>query len=155
VAASREPVRENGVPASESGLASGLLNTTQQVGGSLGLAILSSVSTSRFTSALDSGSPLPVALTHGFKGAFVVAAVLCSIGLVVALVFLPPRRRRVADEHVERSHFRSRAAPAHRTVATSRASQQSAENWEARRRTDRRSCSPSGCQKHERGSSIP
>jgi predicted MFS family arabinose efflux permease len=82
-------------------LASGLLNTTQQVGGSLGLAILSSVSTSRFTSALDSGSPLPVALTHGFKGAFVVAAVLCSIGLVVALVFLPPRRRRAADEHVE------------------------------------------------------
>jgi EmrB/QacA subfamily drug resistance transporter len=91
----------NGVAAAESGLASGLLNTTQQVGGSLGLAILSSVSTSRFTSALDSGSPLPVALTHGFKGAFVVAAVLCSIGLVVALVFLPPRRRRAADEHVE------------------------------------------------------
>jgi len=59
------------------------------------------VSTSRFTSALDSGSPLPVALTYGFKGAFVVAAVLYSIGLVVALVFLPPRRRRAADEHVE------------------------------------------------------
>jgi EmrB/QacA subfamily drug resistance transporter len=91
----------NGVAGGDSGLASGLLNTTQQVGGSLGLAILSSVSTSRFTSALDSGSPLPVALTHGFKGAFVVAAVLCSIGLVVALVFLPPRRRRAADEHVE------------------------------------------------------
>src|SRR5262245_45892894 len=73
----------NGVAAAESGLASGLLNTTQQVGASLGLAILSSVSTSRITSALDSGSPLPVALTHGFKGAFVVAAVLCSIGVVV------------------------------------------------------------------------
>ena len=91
----------NGVAVAESGLASGLLNTTQQVGGSLGLAILSSVSTSRFTSALDSGSPLPLALTHGFKGAFVVAAVLCAIGLVVALVFLPPRRRRAEDEHVE------------------------------------------------------
>ena len=62
----------NGVAAAESGLASGLLNTTQQVGGSLGLAILSSVSTSRVTSALDAGSPLPAALTHGFKGAFVV-----------------------------------------------------------------------------------
>jgi EmrB/QacA subfamily drug resistance transporter len=91
----------NGVAATESGLASGLLNSTQQVGGSLGLAILSSVSTSRLTSALDSGSPLPLALTHGFKGAFVVAAVLCGIGLVVALVLLPPRRRRVADEEVE------------------------------------------------------
>jgi EmrB/QacA subfamily drug resistance transporter len=91
----------NGVSAAESGLASGLLNTTQQVGGSLGLAILSSVSTSRITSALDSGSPLPVALTHGFKGGFVVAAVLCAIGLVVALLFLPGRRRRVEDEHAE------------------------------------------------------
>jgi EmrB/QacA subfamily drug resistance transporter len=91
----------NGVAAAESGLASGLLNTTQQVGGSLGLAILSSVSTSRVTSALDSGSPLPVALTHGFKGAFVVAAVICSMALVVALLLLPPRPRRVADEQVE------------------------------------------------------
>src|SRR3954451_15027485 len=91
----------NGVAASESGLASGLLNTTQQVGGSLGLAILSSVSTSRFTSALDSGSPVPLALTHGFKGAFVVAAVLCAIGLVVALLLLPPGLRRAAAEHAE------------------------------------------------------
>jgi EmrB/QacA subfamily drug resistance transporter len=91
----------NGVSPAESGLASGLLNTTQQVGGSLGLAILSSVSTSRLTSALDSGSPLPEALTHGFKGAFVVAGVLCAISLVVALLFLPGRRRRAADEHVE------------------------------------------------------
>jgi EmrB/QacA subfamily drug resistance transporter len=101
----------SGVPAGESGLASGLLNTTQQVGGSLGLAILSSVSTSRFTSALHSGSPLPVALTHGFKGGFVVAAVLCSIGVVVALVFLPPRRRKVADEHVETVALSSARCP--------------------------------------------
>ena len=42
----------NGVASGDSGLASGLLNTTQQVGGSLGLAILSTVSTSRTTSAL-------------------------------------------------------------------------------------------------------
>ena len=70
----------NGVPASDSGLASGLLNMTQQVGGSLGLAILSSVSTSRVTSALDGGSALPAALTHGFKGAFIVGAVLCALG---------------------------------------------------------------------------
>ncbi len=91
----------NGVAATESGLASGLLNTTQQVGGSLGLAILSSVSTSRVTSALDSGSPVSLALTHGFKGAFIVAALLCALGFVTALVLLPRRRRRVADEGVE------------------------------------------------------
>jgi hypothetical protein len=91
----------NGVASGDSGLASGLLNTTQQVGGSLGLAILSSVSTSRVTSALDGGSALPVALTHGFKGAFIVAGVLCAIGAVLAVVLLPGRRREAEDEGVE------------------------------------------------------
>jgi EmrB/QacA subfamily drug resistance transporter len=88
----------NGVSSGDSGLASGLLNTTQQVGGSLGLAILSSVSTSRTTSALDGGSALPLALTHGFKGAFMVAAVLCAIGVVLALALLPSRPRKAEDE---------------------------------------------------------
>jgi EmrB/QacA subfamily drug resistance transporter len=91
----------NGVASGDSGLASGLLNTTQQVGGSLGLAILSSVSTSRVTSALQGGSALPVALTHGFKGAFIVAGFLCAIGAVLAVVLLPGRRREAEDEHVE------------------------------------------------------
>jgi EmrB/QacA subfamily drug resistance transporter len=90
-----------GVAAGDSGLASGLLNTTQQVGGSLGLAILASVSTSRTTSALHGGSSLQVALTHGFKGAFVVAAGLCALGVVVALALLPRRRREPRDRHVE------------------------------------------------------
>src|SRR4051794_21937170 len=48
----------NGVAPGDSGLASGLLNTTQQVGGSLGLAILTTVSTTRTTNALDVGSPV-------------------------------------------------------------------------------------------------
>jgi EmrB/QacA subfamily drug resistance transporter len=90
----------SGVDAGDSGLASGLLNTTQQVGGSLGLAILSSVSTSRVTNALRGGSSLPLALTHGFKGAFVVAAALCAVGVVVALVLLPGRQREPRDRHV-------------------------------------------------------
>jgi EmrB/QacA subfamily drug resistance transporter len=91
----------NGVASGDSGLASGLLNTTQQVGGSLGLAILSSVSTSRVSSALDGGSALPTALTHGFKGAFIVAGILCAVGAVLALVLIPGRRREAEDEHVE------------------------------------------------------
>jgi len=91
----------SGVASEDSGLASGLLNTTQQVGGSLGLAILSSVSTSRTTGALENGSALPVALTHGFKGAFVVAAVLCAVGVVLAIVLLPGRRREPEDEEAE------------------------------------------------------
>src|SRR3954447_14955757 len=91
----------NGVASGDSGLASGLLNTTQQVGGSLGLAILSSVSTSRVTSALHGGSALPTALTHGFKGAFIVAGILCAIGAVLAVVLLPGRRREAEDEQAE------------------------------------------------------
>ena len=91
----------NGVAVGDSGLASGLLNTTQQVGGSLGLAILSSVSNTRLTSALHGGSSLPAALTHGFKGAFVLAAVLCAVGAVVAVALLPGRRREPGDAHVE------------------------------------------------------
>ncbi|MCW2982742.1 MAG: transporter [Conexibacter sp.] len=91
----------NGVAPGDSGLASGLLNTTQQVGGSLGLAILSTVSTTRVTNALHAGSPLAVALTHGFKGAFIVAASLCAVGAVLALALLPSRPRRPEDEQTE------------------------------------------------------
>jgi predicted MFS family arabinose efflux permease len=40
-------------------------------------------------------------LTHGFKGAFVVAAVLCAVGVLVALVLLPRRQRRAGDERIE------------------------------------------------------
>jgi predicted MFS family arabinose efflux permease len=90
-----------GVAEGDSGLASGLVNTTQQVGGSLGLAILSSVSTSRISNALGSGSSLADALTHGFKGAFTVGAVLCAAGVVLAITLLPGRSRRAEDEHVE------------------------------------------------------
>jgi EmrB/QacA subfamily drug resistance transporter len=91
----------SGVAPEDSGLASGLLNTTQQVGGSLGLAILSSIATSRTTSALHTGLALPAALTHGFKGAFIVGAALCATGAVFTTVLLPGRRREPADEHVE------------------------------------------------------
>ena len=92
----------NGVAPGDSGLASGLLNTTQQVGGSLGLAILSAgLDQPRITSALHGGSSLPAALTHGFKGAFTVAAVLCAAGAVLALALLPGRPREAEDEHVE------------------------------------------------------
>jgi EmrB/QacA subfamily drug resistance transporter len=90
----------SGVEPGDSGLASGLLNSTQQVGGSLGLAILSSVSTTRVTSAVHAGSPLPLALTHGFKGAFIVAAVLCAAGVAVALALLPRRPREAEDRHI-------------------------------------------------------
>jgi EmrB/QacA subfamily drug resistance transporter len=91
----------SGVAPQDSGLASGLLNTTQQVGGSLGLAILTSVATSRTTSALHTGVALPAALTHGFKGSFILGAILCAMGAVFTTALLPGRRREPADEHVQ------------------------------------------------------
>jgi EmrB/QacA subfamily drug resistance transporter len=91
----------SGVAPADSGLASGLLNTTQQVGGSLGLAILSTVSTTRVTNALHGGAALPVALTHGFKGAFIVGGLLCAAGAGLALILLPRRKRAIEDERVE------------------------------------------------------
>jgi EmrB/QacA subfamily drug resistance transporter len=91
----------SGVAPEDSGLASGLLNATQQVGGSLGLAILATVSTTRATTALHRGAALPVALTHGFKGAFTVAGLLCAAGAVLAIVLLPRRKRAAENEQVE------------------------------------------------------
>src|SRR5712691_10549843 len=63
-----------GVRPAEAGLASGLFNTTQQIGGALGIAVLSTIATSRTSHALADGTALPSALVHGFTGAFVVGA---------------------------------------------------------------------------------
>ncbi len=90
-----------GVAPRDSGLASGLLNTTQQVGGSIGLAVLSAVSATRVADALHGGATLPVALTHGFTGAFTVAALLCAASAVLALILLPRHKRAVENEQVE------------------------------------------------------
>ena len=67
-----------GVQPSEAGLASGLLNTSQQIGGALGIAVLSAIATSATKDQLASGAAVPNALTDGFQAAFIGAA---AIGL--------------------------------------------------------------------------
>jgi EmrB/QacA subfamily drug resistance transporter len=82
-----------GVTHHEAGMASGLINTAQQVGGALGLAILSSVAAARTSSVLGPGKPpagaLPNALTEGFQTAFAVGAGFAAVGVVLALVVVP------------------------------------------------------------------
>jgi predicted MFS family arabinose efflux permease len=76
----------SGVSHDEAGLASGLLNTAQQVGGALGLAVLSSVATSKIA---DSGGHGANALTDGFQSAFAVGAGFAALGVVLALLVVP------------------------------------------------------------------
>ena len=81
-----------GVRPSDAGLASGLVNTTAQVGGAIGLSILTTVSTERSTSLRESGAGLLDALTGGYHAAFWIAAVLIVAALATALTVLRPAR---------------------------------------------------------------
>jgi MFS family permease len=88
-----------GVHPSEAGLASGLINTSQQIGGALGIAVLSAVAASSTSDALASGSAVPVALTDGFQAAFYGAAAVALVGVLVALFVV--RGEDLAEKPVE------------------------------------------------------
>jgi EmrB/QacA subfamily drug resistance transporter len=77
-----------GIQASEAGLASGLINTTQQIGGALGIAALSTIATSQTSDSIGAGSALPVALVDGFTDAFIAGAVIAALGIVAALTLI-------------------------------------------------------------------
>jgi EmrB/QacA subfamily drug resistance transporter len=77
-----------GVQASEAGLASGLINTSQQIGGALGIAALSTIATSRTDDAIAAGTALNPALVDGFTAAFLVGVGFAAVGILAALTLI-------------------------------------------------------------------
>jgi EmrB/QacA subfamily drug resistance transporter len=77
-----------GVQASEAGLASGLFNTSQQIGGALGIAALSAIATTTTENGVASGTAVPVALTNGFENAFIWGGIIAAVGILVGLVLV-------------------------------------------------------------------
>jgi MFS family permease len=90
----------SGATPQDAGLASGLVNTTAQVGGALGLAVLATLSTSHSNALKASGDPTASALTSGYHLAIWVAAALVGCALVVVLAAVEPGRA-TADSHGE------------------------------------------------------
>jgi EmrB/QacA subfamily drug resistance transporter len=80
-----------GIEPQEAGLASGLINTSQQIGGALGVAILTTVAVSRANHELAAGASQAVANTAGYQLAFYVAAAFAVASLVATLLILHRR----------------------------------------------------------------
>jgi EmrB/QacA subfamily drug resistance transporter len=82
----------SGISEDDSGLASGLINTSQQVGGALGLAVLATIANTRTLDLMQAahGSPAarPVALTEGFQSAFLAGAGFAVLGILASLFMI-------------------------------------------------------------------
>jgi EmrB/QacA subfamily drug resistance transporter len=85
------------VPTNDSGVASALVNTMQQVGGSIGVSILSTVAASATTSYLlahhTGAQAAAAASTHGYTLAFTISAALLGLGALLVVLMLPSQRR--------------------------------------------------------------
>jgi predicted MFS family arabinose efflux permease len=96
----------SGVSPHEAGLASGLVNTSAQVGGALGLAVLATLSATRSDHLIAQGTAKASALTSGYHLAFAIAAALVVAAIGVALTVLQPVERAQAEhEHQTRGEL--------------------------------------------------
>ena len=110
----------------DAGIASAMVNTMQQVGGSIGTAVLSTVAASATATYVASRDAAPglaaAAATHGYTIAFIVAAVLLGLGALATILIMPGKQvhqRRLADHHEEMmaAMAKGEAAPAPVPVA--------------------------------------
>jgi EmrB/QacA subfamily drug resistance transporter len=88
-----------GVREEESGLASGLVNTGQQIGAALGLGIMATIATSRTEGLAGDGVALPTALTEGFQDAFLLGSGFALAGAAIAFIALRERRGTRSTTH--------------------------------------------------------
>jgi EmrB/QacA subfamily drug resistance transporter len=91
----------SGATHEDAGLASGLVNTTAQVGGALGLAVLATLSATRSESLIDGGQATASALTGGYHLAFLIGAGLIVVAIAVALTVLEPERKEEIQAEAE------------------------------------------------------
>jgi MFS family permease len=99
-----------GVREHQAGLASGLLNTSQQLGGAIGIAIASGVAASHTKTLLHAGNAAPAALTGGFQSAFWVLGAIALLALPAIFVLI--RRRELSDAVAKTSIREPQPAPA-------------------------------------------
>jgi MFS family permease len=107
----------SGATPEDSGLASGLVNTTVQAGGAIGLAVLATVATERTGSVLATGASHAAALNAGYHLAYVIGAALVVAAIVVALTALRPEESPAEAPAPEASHPERERAHAHAELA--------------------------------------
>ncbi|MEQ4718970.1 MFS transporter [Nonomuraea sp. B19D2] len=88
----------SGATRDDAGLASGLVNTTTQVGAAMGLAVLATLSATRTGRLAAEGRSEAEALTGGYQLAFLIGTALVAVSFVIALTVLKPERPEPAEE---------------------------------------------------------